>query len=149
MLGRMRRKSARRGFTLVEAIVSIAVFAIAAVMFAMILFTATNMVNMSLVYDSDRVALMHFIETGVTAEGTHGSITVTGVTAEGTHGSITVTAYNHENGNEEQFVIDLNKGKLTYNVEGEYVEYKTTGGRRYVIFLAAEDKDESESGGGA
>ena len=135
MLGRMRRKSARRGFTLVEAIVSIAVFAIAAVMFAMILFTATNMVNMSLVYDSDRVALMHFIETGVTAEGTHGSITV--------------TVHNHESGNEEQFVIDLNKGNLTYNVEGEYVEYKTTGGRRYVIFLAAEDKDEGESGGGA
>lgn len=134
MLGRMRRKSARRGFTLVEAIVSIAVFAIAAVMFAMILFTATNMVNMSLVYDSDRVALMRFIETGVAEDGTHGSITV--------------TAYNHENGNEEQFVIDLNKGDLTY-VEGEYVEYKTTGGRRYVIFLAAEDKDESESGGGA
>lgn len=137
MLGRMRRKSARRGFTLVEAIVSIAVFAIAAVMFAMILFTATNMVNMSLVYDSDRVALMHFIETGVTAEGTHGSITV--------------TVHNHESGNEEEFVIDLDEGDLTYvdYVEGEYVEYKTTGGRRYVIFLAAEDKDESESGGGA
>ena len=133
MLGRMRRKSARRGFTLVEAIVSIAVFAIAAVMFAMILFTATNMVNMSLVYDSDRVDLMRFIETGVAADGTYGSITV--------------TAHNHENGNEEQFVIDLNKGSLTYNVEGEYVEYKTEGGRRYVIFLAAEDKD--ESGGGA
>ena len=133
MLGRMRRKSARRGFTLVEAIVSIAVFAIAAVMFAMILFTATNMVNMSLVYDSDRVALMRFIETGVAADGTYGSITV--------------TAHNHENGNEEQFIIDLNKGSLTYNVEGEYVEYKTEGGRRYVIFLAAEDKD--ESGGGA
>ena len=134
MLGRMRRKSARRGFTLVEAIVSIAVFAIAAVMFAMILFTATNMVNMSLVYDSDRIALMHFIETGVTAEGTHGSITV--------------TVHNHESGNEEEFVIDLNEGDLTY-VEGEYVEYVTEGGRRYVIFLAAEDKDESESGGGA
>ena len=134
MLGRMRRKSARRGFTLVEAIVSIAVFAIAAVMFAMILFTATNMVNMSLVYDSDRVALMRFIETGVTAEGTHGSITV--------------TVHNHESGNEEEFVIDLDEGDLTY-VEGEYVEYKTTGGRRYVIFLAAEDKGESESGGGA
>lgn len=134
MLGRMRRKSARRGFTLVEAIVSIAVFAIAAVMFAMILFTATNMVNMSLVYDSDRVALMHFIETGVTAEGTHGSITV--------------TVHNHESGNEEEFVIDLNEGDLTY-VEGEYVEYVTEGGRRYVIFLAAEDKGESESGGGA
>ena len=133
MLGRMRRKSARRGFTLVEAIVSIAVVAIAAVMFAMILFTATNMVNMSLVYDSDRVALMRFIETGVAADGTYGSITV--------------TAHNHENGNEEQFVIDLNKGSLTYNVEGEYVEYKTEGGRRYVIFLAAEDKD--ENGGGA
>ena len=133
MLGRMRRKSARRGFTLVEAIVSIAVFAIAAVMFAMILFTATNMVNMSLVYDSDRVALMRFIETGVAADGTYGSITV--------------TAHNHENGNEEQFVIDLNKGSLTYNVECEYVEYKTEGGRRYVIFLAAEDKD--ENGGGA
>ncbi len=133
MLGRMRRKSARRGFTLVEAIVSIAVFAIAAVMFAMILFTATNMVNMSLVYDSDRVALMRFIETGVAADGTYGSITV--------------TAHNHENGNEEQFIIDLNKGSLTYNVEGEYVEYKTEGGRRYVIFLAAEDKD--ENGGGA
>ena len=132
MLGRMRRKSARRGFTLVEAIVSIAVFAIAAVMFAMILFTATNMVNMSLVYDSDRVALMRFIETGVAADGTYGSITV--------------TAHNHENGNEEQFVIDLNEGDLTY-VEGEYVEYKTEGGRRYVIFLAAEDKD--ENGGGA
>lgn len=135
MLGRMKRKSARRGFTLVEAIVSIAVFAIAAVMFAMILFTATNMVNMSLVYDSDRVALMRFIETGVAADGTYGSITV--------------TAHNHENGNEEQFVIDLNKGSLTYNVEGEYVEYVTEGGRRYVIFLAAEDKGESESGGGA
>ena len=117
-----------------EAIVSIAVFAIAAVMFAMILFTATNMVNMSLVYDSDRVALMRFIETGVTAEGTHGSITV--------------TVHNHESGNEEEFVIDLNEGDLTY-VEGEYVEYVTEGGRRYVIFLAAEDKDESESGGGA
>ena len=134
MLGRMRRKSARRGFTLVEAIVSIAVFAIAAVMFAMILFTATNMVNMSLVYDSDRVALMRFIETGVTAEGTHGSITV--------------TVHNHESGNEEEFVIDLDEGDLTY-VEGEYVEYVTEGGRRYVIFLAAEDKGESESGGGA
>ncbi len=133
MLGRMRRKSARRGFTLVEAIVSIAVFAIAAVMFAMILFTATNMVNMSLVYDSDRVALMRFIETGVAADGTYGSITV--------------TAHNHENGNEEQFVIDLNKGDLKYNVDGEYVEYVTNGGRRYVIFLAAEDKD--ENGGGA
>ena len=118
---------------MVEAIVSIAVYAIAAVMFAMILFTATNMVNMSLVYDSDRVALMRFIETGVAADGTYGSITV--------------TAHNHENGNEEQFVIDLNKGSLTYNVEGEYVEYKTEGGRRYVIFLAAEDKD--ENGGGA
>lgn len=135
MLGRMRRKSARRGFTLVEAIVSIAVFAIAAVMFAMILFTATNMVNMSLVYDSDRVALMRFIETGQTSSKPGDSITV--------------IVHNHENGNEEQFVIDLNKGNLTYNVEGEYVEYKTTGGRRYVIFLAAEDKGESESGGGA
>ena len=133
MLVRMRRKSARRGFTLVEAIVCIAMFAIAAVTFAMILFTATNMVNMSLVYDSDRVALMRFIETGVAADGTYGSITV--------------TAHNHENGNEEQFGIDLNKGSLTYNVEGEYVEYKTEGGRRYVIFLAAEDKD--ENGGGA
>ena len=58
-----------------------------------------------------------------------------------------MTAHNHENGNEEQFIIDLNKGSLTYNVEGEYVEYKTEGGRRYVIFLAAEDKD--ENGGGA
>ena len=42
-------KTARKGFTLVESIVALAVFSIAALMFAAILFTATGMVQYSLV----------------------------------------------------------------------------------------------------
>ena len=149
---RMRR-GARKGFTLVEAIVSIAVFAVAAVMFAMILFTSTNMVNLSLVYDRDRVALMEFIETGKLSniEGEPGydaEIKVTTIDADG------------ENSRDYQvFTLSFSELKITdkdggevsvggnHAVDGYYVAF-TRGDRQYCIFVPKEPIAEGEGAGG-
>ena len=146
------RRGARKGFTLVEAIVSIAVFAVAAVMFAMILFTSTNMVNLSLVYDRDRVALMEFIETGKLSniEGETGydaEITVTVIDADG------------ENSRDYQvFTLSFSELKITdkdggevsvggnHAVDGYYVAF-TRGDRQYCIFVPKAPIAEGEGGG--
>ena len=122
MLYRLMRRAIRRrkrGFTLVEAAVAIAVFAVSAAMLAMILFTATQMVQYSLAYDSDREALMEFIASG--SETGSDRITVE-VIKEGEPGT-------------EQFTLDLSKGKV--KVDGEYIIYTLNDtGRRYSIFVA-------------
>lgn len=146
------RRGARKGFTLVEAIVSIAVFAVAAVMFAMILFTSTNMVNLSLVYDRDRVALMEFIETGKLSniEGETGydaEITVTVIDADG------------ENSRDYQvFTLSFSELKVTdkddnevsvggnHAVDGYYVAF-TRGDRQYCIFVPKDPIAEGEGAG--
>lgn len=147
------RRGARKGFTLVEAIVSIAVFAVAAVMFAMILFTSTNMVNLSLVYDRDRVALMEFIETGKLSniEGESGydaEIKVTTIDADG------------ENSRDYQvFTLSFSELKITdkdgnevsvggnHAVDGYYVAF-TRGDRQYCIFVPKDPIAEGEGAGG-
>ena len=147
------RRGARKGFTLVEAIVSIAVFAVAAVMFAMILFTSTNMVNLSLVYDRDRVALMEFIETGKLSniEGETGydaEITVTVIDADG------------ENSRDYQvFTLSFSELKITdkddnevsvggnHAVDGYYVAF-TRGDRQYCIFVPKDPIAEGEGAEG-
>lgn len=122
MLYRLMRRAGRRrkrGFTLVEAAVAIAVFAVSAAMLAMILFTATQMVQYSLAYDADREALMEFIASG--NETGSDRITVE-VIKEGEPGT-------------EQFTLDLSKGKV--KVDGEYIIYTLNDtGRRYSIFVA-------------
>lgn len=122
MLYRVMRRAGRRrkrGFTLVEAAVAIAVFAVSAAMLAMILFTATQMVQYSLAYDSDREALMEFIASG--SETGSDRITVE-VIKEGEPGT-------------EQFTLDLSRGKV--KVDGEYIIYTLNDtGRRYSIFVA-------------
>lgn len=122
MLYRVMRRAGRRrkrGFTLVEAAVAIAVFAVSAAMLAMILFTATQMVQYSLAYDADREALMEFIASG--SETGSDRITVE-VIKEGEPGT-------------EQFTLDLSKGKV--KVDGEYIIYTLNDtGRRYSIFVA-------------
>lgn len=116
---RQARRRRKRGFTLVEAAVAIAVFAVSAAMLAMILFTATQMVQYSLAYDSDREALMEFIASG--SETGSDRITVE-VIKEGEPGT-------------EQFTLDLSKGKV--KVDGEYIIYTLNDtGRRYSIFVA-------------
>ena len=102
-----------------EAAVAIAVFAVSAAMLAMILFTATQMVQYSLAYDADREALMEFIASG--SETGSDRITVE-VIKEGEPGT-------------EQFTLDLSKGKV--KVDGEYIIYTLNDtGRRYSIFVA-------------
>lgn len=116
---RQARRRRKRGFTLVEAAVAIAVFAVSAAMLAMILFTATQMVQYSLAYDADREALMEFIASG--SETGSDRITVE-VIKEGEPGT-------------EQFTLDLSKGKV--KVDGEYIIYTLNDtGRRYSIFVA-------------
>ena len=64
------RLRSKKGFTLLESIVSVALFALMAVMFSTFMFTSTKMVNMSLAYDSDRERLVEAIETGDTSDVT-------------------------------------------------------------------------------
>lgn len=114
-------KKGKKGFTLIEAVVSVAVFAIAAVLFAMILFNATHMVNLSLVYDRDRIALTQAIETG-------------------SGGSITVVTVDNESGEYEQLTINLSKIEKKYSDQnGVYYIYKVPSGRKYCIFMGSTD----------
>ena len=119
-------KTARKGFTLVESIVALAVFSIAALMFAAILFTATGMVQYSLVYDSDREKLMEAIAHGYTES---------------------------EDADYEQLVISLKDGN-TLVADGKYVIYTVRStGRKYHIFVgestATNPSTDDESGTGS
>ena len=116
-----KRGNGKKGFTLVEAIVSVAVFSIAAVLFAMILFNATHMVNLSLVYDRDRIALTQAIETG-------------------SRDSITVTTKKDGDTGYEQMTIDLSKISKKYSDErGVYYIYRAPPGREYCLYVGSAD----------
>lgn len=116
-----KRGNGKKGFTLVEAIVSVAVFSIAAVLFAMILFNATHMVNLSLVYDRDRIALTQAIETG-------------------SRESITVTTKKDGDTGYEQMTIDLSKISKKYSDErGVYYIYRAPSGREYCLYVGSAD----------
>lgn len=116
-----KRGNGKKGFTLVEAIVSVAVFSIAAVLFAMILFNATHMVNLSLVYDRDRIALTQAIETG-------------------SRDSITVTTKKDGDTGYEQMTIDLSKISKKYSDErGVYYIYRAPSGREYCLYVGSAD----------
>lgn len=116
-----KRGNGKKGFTLVEAIVSVAVFAIAAVLFAMILFNATHMVNLSLVYDRDRIALTQAIETG-------------------SREIITVTTKEDGDIGYEQMTIDLSKISKKYSDErGVYYIYRAPSGRKYCLYVGSAD----------
>lgn len=105
-----------------EAIVSVAVFAIAAVMFATILFTSTRMVNLSLCYDRDRELLMEAIERD-----------------ERDREDVTVTVYNPDSGEYENFTIELSSTGASITLDedeaGDYVIYTAPSGRRFCIYL--------------
>lgn len=117
-----KRGNGKKGFTLVEAIVSVAVFAIAAVLFAMILFNATHMVNLSLVYDRDRIALTQAIETG------------------SKESSITVTTKEDGDKGYQQMTIDLSKISKKYSDErGVYYIYRAPSGRKYCLYVGSAD----------
>lgn len=122
-----RYHKSKRGFTLLEAVTSVALFSIAAVMFATFMFTSTRMVNLSLVYDSDREALIKAIESYQEGD----------VPADG----ITITVQNPQGG-EEQFTLKMTSG-TTLVLKGKYVTYKTPGGRSYSIYVG-----EDPTGGG-
>ena len=117
-----RTKARKKGFTLMEAIVSVAVFAIAAVMFATILFTSTRMVNLSLCYDRDRELLMEAIERD-----------------QRDREDVTVTVYNPDSGEYENFTIELSSTGASITLDedeaGDYVIYKAPSGRRFCIYL--------------
>ena len=123
------KQSRKRGFTLVEAIVSIGIFAIAAVMIAMILFTATNMVQRSLLDDSDRArpseAVSRSSSTRVDPDDpSSGLIVSLDVKVAGTDVV-------------EKFVIDLTDGNTLVEVEGRYFEYTVQSTKRkYYIFVS-------------
>ena len=123
-----KKRSRKGGFTLVEAIVSIAVFAIAAVMIAMILFTATSMVRMSLVYDSDREKLA---EAAALSSSTYDGV--------GDNKTLVVELEVRVAGESgtEKFTIDLRNGNTLKEVDGKYYVYtlKSTG-RQYYIFVS-------------
>ena len=131
-------KTARKGFTLVESIVALAVFSIAALMFAAILFTATGMVQYSLVYDSDREKLMEAI-----AHDTESTEDIT----------VTVVDSGSEDADYEQLVISLKDGN-TLVADGKYVIYTVRStGRKYHIFVgestATNPSTDDESGTGS
>ena len=111
------------------------------------------MVNLSLVYDRDRVALMEFIETGKLSniEGETGydaEITVTVIDADG------------ENSRDYQvFTLSFSELKITdkddnevsvggnHAVDGYYVAF-TRGDRQYCIFVPKAPIAEGEGAGG-
>ncbi len=84
------RLRSKKGFTLLESIVSVALFALMAVMFSTFMFTSTKMVNMSLAYDSDRERLVEAIETGDTSDVTVTVINKDSIGGEYEYQSLTI-----------------------------------------------------------
>lgn len=119
------QKNRKKGFTLLESIVSVALFAIMALMFATIMFTSTKMVNLSLAYDRDREALIEAIETGSTED-----ITITTVSEGDSYGEFTYQTVTLELSNPASSI----EKKVTKN--GVYYIYELNGSNvRYCIYV--------------
>lgn len=132
MIKRLKRliHNKKRGFTLVEAISAVAIFAMFGVMFATFMSTSSRLVNLSLMYDKDREKLVRAVES---------------YNEEGTYGDITVKVTTPEGGVQELTIRLDNAAHTTVVIEGEYITYKTRAGRMYSIYIG---KDEGGEGGG-
>ena len=119
------RKRNRRGFTLIECIVSIAIFTIMATMFASFMMSSVRVVNLTLANEADREALLEAISSADSAE-CHTANGVVKVAAVGTDGQLLyldLTPIYEDNG----------KVKL----EDKYVKYTGPNGTIYNIYLGA------------
>jgi len=111
----------KKGFTLLEAIVSVALFALMAVMFSTFMFTSTRLVNLSLAYDSDRERLVEAIETGNTS-----SVTVTVVSKDDADGGYTyqpLTLELNDKGNQIQKRVTSEGTYYIYTLKDSGVKY--------------------------
>lgn len=129
----------KKGFTLMEAIVSVAIFSMMAFMFSTFMFTSTRMVNMSIMYDRDRELLIQAIEGDSTTPGEIGSGEVN------ISNGVTVRVYNEDEGREEYLTIELNNSKIKAQLKGDFLVYTSPNGIKYTIYLGrtnAEGEDD-------
>ena len=119
---RLRNK---KGFTLLESIVSVALFALMAVMFSTFMFTSTKMVNMSIAYDSDREKLVEAIETGSTE-----NITITVVSPDHAEGEYTYQPLTLELSNKDSEIKKRVTSQGTY-----YIYTLNDSGISYCIYV--------------
>lgn len=115
----------KKGFTLLEAIVSVALFALMAVMFSTFMFTSTRLVNLSLAYDSDRERLVEAIETGNTS-----SVTVTVVSKDDDDGGYTYQPLTLELNDKDNQIQKRVTSEGTY-----YIYTLKDSGVRYCIYV--------------
>lgn len=115
----------KKGFTLLEAIVSVALFALMAVMFSTFMFTSTRLVNLSLAYDSDRERLVEAIETGNVSE-----VTVTVVDENNVDGTRTYQHLTLELNNKDNQIVKRVTSEGTY-----YIYTLQDSGVRYCIYV--------------
>lgn len=115
----------KKGFTLLEAIVSVALFALMAVMFSTFMFTSTRLVNLSLAYDSDRERLVEAIETGNTS-----SVTVTVVSKDDADGGYTYQPLTLELNDKDNQIQKRVTSEGTY-----YIYTLKDSGVRYCIYV--------------
>lgn len=115
----------KKGFTLLEAIVSVALFAMMAVMFSTFMFTSTRMVNMSIAYDNDRERLVEAIETGNATD-----VTITVVSKDVTSDSYVYQPLTLELSNKDSQI------QKRVTSEGTYYIYKLNGSNvSYCIYV--------------
>lgn len=115
----------KKGFTLLEAIVSVALFAMMAVMFSTFMFTSTKMVNMSIAYDNDRERLVEAIETGNATD-----VTITVVSKDVTSDSYVYQPLTLELSNKDSQI------QKRVTSEGTYYIYKLNGSNvSYCIYV--------------
>ena len=119
------RLKGKKGFTLLEAIVSVALFAMMAIMFSTFMFTSTKMVNMSLAYDSDREKLVEAIETGSTE-----NITITVVSPDHAEGEYTYQPLTLELSNKDSEIKKRVTSQGTY-----YIYTLNDSGISYCIYV--------------
>ena len=115
----------KKGFTLLEAIVSVALFALMAVMFSTFMFTSTRLVNLSLAYDSDRERLVEAIETGNTS-----SVTVTVVSKDDADGGYTYQPLTLELNDKDNQIQKRVTSEGTY-----YIYTLKDSGVKYCIYV--------------
>ena len=115
----------KKGFTLLEAIVSVALFALMAVMFSTFMFTSTRLVNLSLAYDSDRERLVEAIETGNTS-----SVTVTVISKDDDDGGYTYQPLTLELNDKDNQIQKRVTSEGTY-----YIYTLKDSGVRYCIYV--------------
>lgn len=115
----------KKGFTLLEAIVSVALFALMAVMFSTFMFTSTRLVNLSLAYDSDRERLVEAIETGNTS-----SVTVTVISKDDDDGGYTYQPLTLELNDKDNQIQKRVTSEGTY-----YIYTLKDSGVKYCIYV--------------